>query len=116
MQLHIEITYLKWQRIFELQKAKDVPCGSDRHDTNDNNCFAKGKKFHICGKLGHFQRFCKSNNMKKRKLVESRQRDDSSNKKFKRDNKVDCVKDKEKVDYVFNVNNDATIDCEVGGV
>lgn len=92
-------------------------CGSHKHEATDQTCPARGKKCHVCGKLGHFRQWCKSQVAQKRKATETkkqdRQENDTRNKKMRR---VNNVEDAEEIDYVFYVDNDATIECVMGGV
>lgn len=90
-------------------------CGNFRHESYDTNCPARGKKCHLCGKIGHFRQYCRS--AKKRKADEITKPDERRYyKKPKKDGEVDYIDDDEDVSYVFNLNKDATIVCNVGGV
>nr|XP_026500171.1 uncharacterized protein LOC113403790 [Vanessa tameamea] len=93
-------------------------CGNSKHFANDAKCPAKGKQCHSCGKLGHFRQYCKSGRegTRKRKIDEiNRQEEERSSKQPRRRKEVDNIIDKE-VDYVFNVNNEANIECVIGGI
>lgn len=95
-------------------------CGSYRHVSQDIKCPAKGEKCHGCGKLGHFRRQCRTKSMQKRKLENTGKqvRDTQNwkrNKRSRKESGVDCVEDRE-AHYVFNINNDSTVECDVGGV
>lgn len=97
----------------ETKKKGCYRCGNAKHESYDVNCPARGKKCHLCGKIGHFRQYCKS--AKKRKLGETTKPDEGRNyKKTKRD-EADHI-DSEDVDFVFNINNDPTIECNVGGI
>lgn len=96
-------------------------CGSNSHASNSANCPAIGKKCHSCEKIGHFRMYCRSRKMdtQKRKSEDSSKRkNDTQNwkkKKTEGGKAIDFVENEE-IDYVFQVNNDATIECTVGGV
>ncbi|XP_047991724.1 uncharacterized protein K02A2.6-like isoform X2 [Leguminivora glycinivorella] len=83
-------------------------CGSRSH----LKCPAIDKECFKCKRIGHFQQMCR-----KRKLAEDR---NSSNKKFKSNREPhqgvnQMTSQIEEVQYVFNIDSDDTIDCEVGG-
>lgn len=95
-------TYQFKQRKF--QKKTCNRCGSSRHFSDSENCPAKSKTCHYCNKTGHFRQFCKD-----RKTTKRRSNDREDKPQEKKKNKIE-------VDYVFNVDNDAVIECDVGGV
>lgn len=90
-------------------------CGNQKHASEDINCPAKGKKCHSCGKFGHFRQYCKTQVSRKRKNDEIDKREDQPIKLARKQKEVDHVADEE-IDYVFNINDDANIECEVGGI
>lgn len=91
-------------------------CGNSRHSSNDKSCPAIGKKCHLCGKLGHFRQYCKTQGLRKRKIEDTeKQKEEKPPKQTRRRKEIDNVADDE-VDYVFNITNDANIECDVGGI
>lgn len=107
----------------EKQKNKRLECsrcGSSRHLARDNNCPAKGKACLKCGILGHFRNQCRTKQTQKRKL----EGEESSNsqgikKKNRTTNNIEetanISTDERKVDYIFNIENDARVTCNIGG-
>ncbi|XP_011858920.1 PREDICTED: uncharacterized protein K02A2.6-like [Vollenhovia emeryi] len=91
-------------------------CGSYKHTSEDNNCPARGRKCHDCGKLGHFRQYCKTQGIRKRKADEIKKQDGEKKEKQARKGSGINRVENEEVDYVFNVNYNATVECEVGGV
>lgn len=87
-------------------------CGRDNHLSFDSNCPAKDKKCSKCGIVGHFGDYCKTRPHKRRADFV---KDEKFNKpkRFKVDKKK---KDTEEVDYVFHLDEDAIVNCKVGGV
>lgn len=95
---------------------KCTRCGSEKHKPQDSICPAKGKKCHNCGNMGHYQRCCRSREMQnKRKPEQKSERYKSYSKRLRKDNTVNSVEG-EDVQYIFNMNDDATVKCVVGGV
>ncbi|XP_047984727.1 uncharacterized protein K02A2.6-like [Leguminivora glycinivorella] len=82
-------------------KPSCVRCGGKIHKEY-KDCPASGKTCHACGKIGHFRQLCRSAGLK-RKL---------NNQSSKKENKKARVE----VDYVFNIDSDAIIDCILGGI
>ncbi|XP_053617728.1 uncharacterized protein K02A2.6-like [Plodia interpunctella] len=89
-------------------------CGSTRHQSEDDSCPAKGKKCHHCGRIGHFRQYCKTPKgyVKRKNEEQGTSKDNKGQARNIRDNK----KRKIEVDYVFNVEDDATVDCSIGGI
>lgn len=107
---------------YDSRKFRVVPdkgcgrCGNSKHTSNDKNCPAIGKTCHVCGKLGHFRQYCRTQLLKKRKMEDNDTRKEARPTKQMRKHKgIDNVTEEE-VDYVFNINNDANIECDVGGI
>ena len=84
-------------------------CGSDKHSADYNNCPARDKKCLKCGFLGHFRSQCRTR-VKKRKATTALQKD---NKKKKSDYNENT---KTEIDYIFHLDDDEVITCQVGGV
>lgn len=99
-------------------KPKCSRCGNS-HNSQDLTCLAKNKKCYLCGKMGHYQRCCKSKtNQLKRKMDQHTQSWNRYNyKKGRQGNAVNSLQGEDKdVQYIFNVNDDATIECKIGDV
>lgn len=98
-------------------------CGSKFHKSTDLNCSAKNKTCHSCKKIGHFSAQCKSRNFETKPQKRKYSRDQNSSAytengkrlRNRKGNYVDMV-DGEEADYVFQINNDSTITCMIGGV
>lgn len=100
----------------EEKKTKCSRCAGPAHISPGYSCPAKTKKCHGCGKLGHYQRCCRSKYDHQKRKAEKTQ--DGSRNNYKRQRKETTVNslDDEEVQYIFNLNEDATVKCEVGGV
>ncbi|XP_063634881.1 uncharacterized protein K02A2.6-like [Cydia splendana] len=79
-------------------------CGKKNHQTDYKECPALDKTCFGCGKMGHFRQYCRTSGMK-RKLDNHSSRNIKGNKKARVE-----------VDYVFNIDNDAIIECVLGGI
>lgn len=79
-------------------------CGNKNHQTDHKDCPALGKTCFTCGKAGHFRQYCRTGD-KKRKFNNQFSTNVKGNKKARVE-----------VDYVFNIDNDATVECTLGGV
>ncbi|CAK1594433.1 unnamed protein product [Parnassius mnemosyne] len=93
-------------------------CGKATHNIQDPKCPAKEKKCHGCGKVGHYQRCCKTKLNRFKRKIEHEQEEDirnNRNKRPRKDSSVNTLEDNDS-QYIFNVNDDATIKCDVGGV
>ncbi|XP_048482951.1 uncharacterized protein LOC125489811 [Plutella xylostella] len=99
-------------------KPKCGRCGNFTHSPNDLKCPAKEKKCHVCGKLGHYQRCCKTkSNQLKRKIEQGSTWNRNNLKRLRQGDTINSLEGPdEEVQYVFNVSDDATIDCNVGNV
>lgn len=84
-------------------------CGSYKHQADEDNCPARQLKCFRCDKVGHVRQMCRSIIGQKRKIEEKE-------KKLEQRNTNDNKKKKVEVDYVFNVEDDATVECCLGGV
>lgn len=104
-----EETNLNRQLYIKKNKKCCNRCGSNKHFTEDKECPARIQTCHRCNKVGHYRQYCRSTKIGlKRKIDERGKTDDSSSERNK--------KKKVEVDYVFNFNDDATVECLVGGV
>lgn len=116
-------SYSNEARISSQNNLRCTRCGSKFHKSTDANCPAKNKTCHSCKKIGHFSAHCKSRisetRPQKRKYsgnpghntyTENRKRPKNG-----QGNNVDMVDDEE-VDYVFQIDNDSSVRCMVGGV
>ncbi|XP_063547649.1 uncharacterized protein K02A2.6-like [Cydia strobilella] len=90
----------------ETQRKNNTNCGrcGKHHQTDYKECPALGKTCYGCGKMGHFRQHCRTSGTK-RKL------DNHSSKNIKGNKKA-----RVEVDYVFNIDNDAIIECTLGGI
>lgn len=76
----------------------------------------EGKKCYGCSHLGHFRQYSKTKLAQKRRFASSKESFKTKKKQKKKEREeVDFIK-KEEVDYVFHINNDASIECMIGGV
>nr|CAH7759604.1 unnamed protein product [Callosobruchus chinensis] len=89
-------------------------CVNSKDNAEDTNCPARKKKCYLCDKLGHFRQYCKSHGARKRRWG-YKEDETRPNKRAKKQSGVDSIEDEE-VDYVFSINNDGSIMCEVGGI
>lgn len=100
----------------EKRMPKCTRCGNFAHVSQGLPCPAKDKKCNGCGKLGHYQRCCKTKLFQqKRKFNQNQEKDKYFNKRARKDTTVNSLENDE-TQYIFNVNDDATIKCEIGGV
>ncbi|XP_060806004.1 uncharacterized protein K02A2.6-like [Amyelois transitella] len=90
-------------------------CGNRNHGSQDSKCPAKDKNCLKCGLKGHFRQFCRT------RLPIKRNNDTNDykteNKRFKGQNKDNETRSKPKDDlnYVFRIDEDNELECEVGG-
>nr|CAI5866936.1 unnamed protein product [Callosobruchus analis] len=87
-------------------------CGNLKHDSQDPRCPARDLVCTKCNFKGHLRICCKSKRKRKSPYREVEQKNKRN--KFTTINKIDC--ETEGVDYIFHLDNDTTIPCEVGGV
>ncbi|XP_063534905.1 uncharacterized protein K02A2.6-like [Cydia strobilella] len=85
-------------------------CGNNKHLSFAPECPARDKKCLKCGIVGHFKDYCKT---RKRKFEHKKDGKFDKTKRQKFDNPQ---KDTEEVDYVFHLDDDEVINCQVGGV
>lgn len=87
-------------------------CGSKNHKNDSSSCPAINSTCLKCGFKGHFQKHCRTRANKRKNTNLP-----SNNIKAK-NSKVELPKNKDHtpVDYIFHIDDDATIDCQVGGV
>ncbi|XP_013167322.1 PREDICTED: uncharacterized protein K02A2.6-like [Papilio xuthus] len=100
----------------EIKTSKCTRCGSSAHVSQNLPCPAKDKKCNGCGKLGHYQKCCKTKSVhRKRKHAQNQEKEYNYNKRQRKETTVNSVENEE-IQYIFNLNDDATIKCEIGGV
>lgn len=91
-------------------------CGSKNHNSQDNQCPARERNCLKCGLKGHFRQFCRSKLPIKRK---SGTNVDAENKRFKPQNRKDVTeqtnKHTDEISYVFRIDEDNELECEIGG-
>ncbi|XP_049871516.1 uncharacterized protein LOC126370600 [Pectinophora gossypiella] len=87
-------------------------CGSSRHLSFDSGCPAKDKNCLKCGIIGHFKDYCRTKHQKRKTDPKKDDKTDKT-KRRKLDNKK---KETDEVDYVFHLDDDAVVKCEIGGV
>ncbi|KAL0901956.1 hypothetical protein ABMA27_007099 [Loxostege sticticalis] len=94
-------------------------CGYSAHTLPNQECPAKRRKCHSCDKVGHFSAMCRTRPQKRR--LEGKE-EQSKYKRNKSSDDVNSVRvtekssEEEDTHYVFNMNDDDTILCEMGGV
>lgn len=95
-------------------------CGYNAHTQSNQECPAKRKKCHSCDKIGHFGAMCRAN-AKKRK-IEDKPNSSTKNTRKRNRNEVNSIefdkknKEDEGTHYIFNINDDATIECQMGEI
>ncbi|XP_022836441.1 uncharacterized protein LOC111363813 [Spodoptera litura] len=100
----------------EKRTSKCTRCGNFAHVSQCLPCPAKDKKCNGCGKLGHYQRCCRTKSFQqKRKFTQNQEKDKYFNKRPRKDTTVNSLQNDE-TQYVFNINDDPTIKCQIGGV
>lgn len=84
-------------------------CGNNKHNSDSISCPAKDKQCLKCGYVGHFRAQCKTR---------ANKRKGSFHDKYK--NKKPKVGSREKteteIDYIFHIDDDAMINCQIGGI
>lgn len=98
----------KKPQIRNSQKTKCGRCGSNTHHSNHKSCPASSKKCLKCGFFGHYQEYCRTT--LKRRLMGT-----NSNIPAKKP-KESAQSKKDEVDYIFHIDEDSTVNCQVGGV
>ena len=101
-------------------------CGSKTHNGDSDICIAKHKQCLKCGFVGHFRSQCRTRANKRKNLNPvGRPYPNKNPKLIKVDNhnaKNDITinknssANKTKIDYIFHIDNDDTLNCNVGGV
>ncbi|XP_022826077.1 uncharacterized protein LOC111363865 [Spodoptera litura] len=84
-------------------------CGSKNHKGDNSSCPAINANCMKCGFKGHFQKHCKTR-AHKRKSTNLSSKNSNKNKKprFESPKNTDATT----VDYIFHIDDDATIDCQ----
>ncbi|XP_060808083.1 uncharacterized protein LOC132903525 [Amyelois transitella] len=94
-------------------------CGNSNHKADSPECPAKDKPCKKCGYIGHFQGQCrtraskrksKQNNSKPYKRAKIHEKPKSERKSDRKDDNPS------EVDYIFHVDDDSVVSCQVGGV
>ena len=85
-------------------------CGSSTHSSNDLKCPARDKRCMKCGFVGHFREHCRT----RQKRQFSNHRTETVHKKPKTETRK--YADKSEIDYIFHLDDDETIKCDIGGV
>lgn len=95
-------------------------CGSVKHVARDKNCPAKGRACLKCGILGHFRNQCRTKQHQKRKLEGEGSTSNFAMKKNRTANNVEetsnITSNDKRIDYIFNMEDDAKITCSIGGI
>lgn len=89
-------------------------CGSENHKCDDTRCPAKDKVCDKCGYRGHFMSQCRTRKLK-RKAPSTWDKQKNDNKKTKTD-ESQTKPPVSNVNYIFHIDDDAEITCQVGGV
>lgn len=97
---------------FKQNRTPCTRCGSTRHKSDSATCPAKFKQCNKCGFIGHFMSQCKTAVLKRKHVKPDPYK---YTKKFK-PNDNDKKPDKEKINYVFHIDEDTVVNCELGGV
>lgn len=101
------------------EKIECTRCGSKNHKFDSDLCVAKDKTCAKCGYKGHFLKMCRTR-ANKRKPNPRDQKTNSKKRRFEKNdtegpsgkkNKSDAV-----IDYIFHIDEDAAISCQIGGV
>lgn len=94
-------------------------CGYNDHLPEDKMCPARNKKCTKCGYIGHFHKYCKTRKRKRNK-ENFDNKDTKSYQGRQRKHEFNPVKttkgSDEDVRYVFHIDNDAELHCEIGTV
>lgn len=94
-------------------------CGSKAHKFDSTLCAAKDKICAKCGFKGHFHKMCRTR-ANKRKAHPTKTKPTTKRLHFNTDyaasSKKSGVEPDSSIDYIFNVDDDATIQCQLGGV
>lgn len=91
-------------------------CGSGLHKSDSKSCPALDKTCRKCGFRGHFQRHCRTKASKRKNILNH----SDNPKRFKENTNKTAVlkptKNESTVDYIFHLDDDSEICCQVGGV
>ncbi|CAH2089953.1 unnamed protein product [Euphydryas editha] len=101
------------------RKKECFRCGSWNHLASDVKCPAKGKTCNKCKKMGHFQSQCRGIGQKRSYEDNKLEKNIDAKKTKKSYQKKEDIRQtnaiEDKIDYVFNVLNNDTLTCLVGG-
>ncbi|XP_044762211.1 uncharacterized protein K02A2.6-like [Coccinella septempunctata] len=96
-----------------LKKQGCSRCGNLRHNSQDPRCPARDSTCTKCNFRGHFRKYCKS----RRKRETLPQRSERKSKYSKQSNSINKLdSESEDPDYIFHLDDDTTIVCNVGGI
>lgn len=85
-------------------------CGSVNHQSNDAKCPAKDKRCLKCNFVGHFRECCRTR--RKRRFTNNKTTDPANKKQ-----RLDSTRNqKSEIDYIFHLDEDSVINCNIGGV
>ncbi|KAJ8910327.1 hypothetical protein NQ315_012333 [Exocentrus adspersus] len=97
-------------------------CRSTRHFARDTTCPARNKSCLKCGIVGHFRNQCRTKPTQKRRSgSEVNEESKRGRKRYKETNNVEEIMANVELttkhtEYIFNVNSDASVRAEIGGV
>nr|XP_026484830.1 uncharacterized protein K02A2.6-like [Vanessa tameamea] len=101
-------------------KKECFRCGSWNHLAYDVKCPAKGKTCNKCKKMGHFQSQCRGIGQKRSYQGNKLEKNVDEKKIKKSYQKKEDIRQtnaiEDKIDYVFNILNNDTLTCLVGGI
>ncbi|XP_052758219.1 uncharacterized protein K02A2.6-like [Galleria mellonella] len=104
-------------------------CGSTYHDSDDIQCVARNSSCQKCGFIGHFKNQCRTRRNKrlgvqmpvKRQNIKKYKSINLSNKQILNGESKQSSKSPEttvspNINYIFHIDDDAEITCQIGGV
>lgn len=98
---------IKVNKLDKLQ-ADCTRCGSKRHKADNSSCPAREKICIKCGFKGHFQKQCRTRAQKRKREHGKIPEKSAPNAKI--------LKTNTEIDYIFHIDADDTINCQIGGV
>ena len=87
-------------------------CGSRYHNRDSKSCPAVEKTCLKCGFVGHFKKQCRTRATKRKNSVTQQK----NVKKSRGNSDLSTNVPKTSVDYIFHIDDDAVINCQIGGV
>lgn len=97
------------------KKNRCSRCGSEYHNSSDTRCPARDKVCDKCGYKGHFKIYCRTRTSKRKSL----EKQNNEVKKFKPNEqhiKQPINQPGQNINYIFHIDDDAEIACQVGGI